>query len=288
MSKKTKFRLFLLVIAVASVCGLLAIFFVLRSEGALLIHPKGIIALKERNLIFLNYLLMFIIIIPTFILLFIVALKYRASNEKAKHDPEHVGSALGEVILWVIPSLVIVVMATITWFAAHELDPYQPLKSEVKPLKIQVVALDWKWLFIYPEQGIATVNFVEFPAHTPIEFELAADGSPMNSFWIPQLSGQIYAMAGMATKIHIMADETGEYAGRAAEINGEGLADMTFVAKAAEQRDFDHWVQRVKQSPMELTDSVYNELAKPSLKHPVALYSSVEKDLFRKIVMKYM
>ncbi len=189
---------------------------------------------------------MLIIIVPTFILLFVVAWKYRAKNAKAKYDPEHSHGVFGELILWMIPSVVIAVMAVITWNATHKLDPYKPLESEVKPLTIQVVALDWKWLFIYPEQGIATLNFVQFPERTPIHFELSADGSPMNSFWIPQLSGQIYSMTGMTTQLHIMADGPGEYTGRAAEINGEGFADMTFVAKSTSQSDFEDWVAERK------------------------------------------
>jgi len=281
-------RIKLVIGVIAILCALLAIFFVLRSENALLTHPKGIIARSELKLIAVNYLLMFIIIIPTFILLFVVAWKYHAKNSKAKYDPEHSYGVFGELLLWMIPSVIIAVMIVITWKAAHELDPYRPLTSEVKPLPIQVVALDWKWLFIYPEQGIATLNFVQFPAGTPIHFALAADSSPMNSFWIPQLSGQIYAMTGMTTQLHIMADEPGVYTGRAAEINGEGFADMTFLVKSISQSDFDSWIADVKQSPLQLTDSIYNELAKPSMNHPIMFYSHVEEDLFNKIVMKYM
>ena len=179
-------------------------------------------------------------------------------------------------------------MAVRTWDATHQLDPFKPLESEVKPLTIQVVALDWKWLFIYPEQEIATVNFVQIPARTSIHFMLSADGSPMNSFWIPQLSGQIYSMSGMTTSLHMMADVPGIYTGRAAEINGEGYADMTFVVKSTTEADFDAWIASVKQSSLQLTDPIYNELIKPSIKNPVTLYSYVEKDLYNKIVMKYM
>lgn len=282
--KWIKFTLILLAI----LSFLFGIFFVLRSEYALVMHPKGIIAQHERNLIITNYLLMFTIVIPTFIILFIVAWRYRAKNSKAQYDPDHSFGVLGELMLWVVPSIVIAVMIVITWYRTYELDPYQPLKSEVKPLTIQVVALDWKWLFIYPEQQIAAVNFVQFPAHTPIRFELAADGSPMNSFWIPQLSGQIYAMTGMVTPLHIMADELGEYSGRASEINGMGYAGMIFVAKATSQLDFDKWVESVKQSGLRLTEEIYDELVKPSENNPVVFYSYVKEDLFNKIVMRYM
>jgi cytochrome o ubiquinol oxidase subunit 2 len=179
-------------------------------------------------------------------------------------------------------------MIVITWKATHALDPFKPLKKELKPLTIQVVALDWKWLFLYPEQGIGAVNLVQFPEHTPIHFELTADGSPMNSFWIPELSGQIYAMSGMVTQLHMMADGPGVYTGRAAEINGKGFADMTFIVKSTARSDFDAWVKHVKQSPLKLTESVYNELVKPSTAHPITLYSDVQNALFAKIVEKPM
>lgn len=272
----------------AILSAVLAIFFVLNSEHSLLTHPKGIIAQGELDLITTDILLMLIVVVPTFIALFVVIWTYRAKNTKAAYDPEHSYGVWGELLLWIIPSLIVAAMVTVTWEATHRLDPYQPLKSAVKPVTIQVVALNWKWLFIYPEQGIATVNFVQFPTHTPINFKLVADDSPMNSFWIPQLSGQIYAMTGMITPLHIMADEPGDYVGRAAEINGEGFADMTFIAKSTSTSDFDNWVASVRQLPLQLTHSTYQTLAKPSQNHPVALYSHVEKKLFDKIVMKYM
>lgn len=282
--KRIKFVIGIFAILIAA----LAAFFVLRSDAALVTHPKGIVAKKELNLITTQILFMLIVIVPTFILLLVTIWKYRAKNLKAKYDPEHSSGIFGELILWIIPSIVIAAMSVKTWYATHELDPYKPIKSEVKPLKIQVVALDWKWLFIYPEQGIASVNFVQFPARTPIHFELAADGSPMNSFWIPQLCGQIYSMTGMTTQLHLMADESGEYSGRAAEINGRGFADMTFVAKSTSQSDFDDWISYVKQLQIQLIDHTYNELIKPSKNNPIMLYSYVEKDLFNKIVLKYM
>lgn len=282
--KRIKFAIGMLALIAAA----LAIFFVLGSDSALVTHPKGIIARSELDLIKTNIFLMLLVVVPTFILLFVTIWKYRAKSSKAKYEPEHSSGVFGEVVLWIIPAVVIAVMTVITWKATHELDPYKPLKSEVAPLTIQVVALDWKWLFIYPEQGIASVNFVQFPENTPIHFELSADGSPMNSFWIPQLSGQIYCMTGMTTPLHIMADEPGEYSGRAAEINGKGFADMTFVAKSSTRSDFNHWVASVKRSHLRLTDPVYSELTKSSQSNPVALYSYVEEGLFKKIVMKYM
>lgn len=272
----------------AVLCAALVIYFVLSSENALVTNPKGIIAKSELKLIATNYLLMLIVVVPTLIALFVIAWKYRAKNTKAKYQPEHKHTVFSEVLLWVIPSLVIAVMAIITWKATHELDPYRPINGDVKPLTIQVVALDWKWLFIYPEQGIAAVNYVQFPSETPIHLDLAADGSPLNSFWLPELSGQIYCMQGMSSQLHIMADKAGEYRGSAAEINGKGLADMTFVAKATTPSDFETWVAQVKRSSHPLTDPVYQELLKPSQNNSVALYSSVEGNLYHKILMKYV
>jgi cytochrome o ubiquinol oxidase subunit II len=281
--KKIKFILIFLAVIGAA----FSVFWMLNHEKALLTHPQGVIAEKEFGLIKTNLLLMLIVVVPTFLFLLIAVWKQRRKG-KTPYDPERPHGRFQEILLWIIPSVVVVVMAVITWRATHELDPYKPLESSIKPLTIQVVALDWKWLFIYPEQGIATLNFVHFPERTPIRFELAADGSPMNSFWIPELSGQIYAMSGMMTQLHLMANGPGTYAGRAAEINGRGYADMLFVAQSSSQEDFDHWVASVKASPLRLTDAVYEEFLKPSQNDPIVLYSYVENGLFNRIVMKYM
>lgn len=282
--KKIGFYLIAILLLAAEVLG---IYFVLQSEDALLTHPKGVIAQRELEVIVRHIILMLIIVAPTVIAVLIVAWKYHDQRNE-DYDPEHSHGPFGELILWIIPSIIIAIMMFETWYVSHELDPHQPLKSDVKPLMIQVIALDWKWLFIYPEQGVATLNFIQFPDKTPINLSLTGDNSPINSFWIPQLSGQIYAMSGMITPLHIMADEPGIYSGRAAEINGEGLAHMTFVAKSSSQADFEKWIEEVKKSPLKLSDSTYKEIAERSINNKVALYSTVEKDLFNKIVMKYM
>jgi cytochrome o ubiquinol oxidase subunit II len=275
-------------VALVLICALTAMVGVLQSDKALVLNPKGIIAEREHHVIVRNILLMLIVVVPTIIALFVIAWRYRAHKNHPGHDPNHSYGSFGQVILWIIPSIVIAVMMFKTWYDAHELDPYKPLQTTEKSLQIQVVALDWKWLFIYPEQGIATTNLVAFPEKIPIHFTLAADGSPMNSFWIPQLGTQIYAMTGMMTQLHIMANEPGDYPGRAAEINGEGLADMTFVAKVTSQADFNAWVAEVRRSPQHLDEATYNKLVKPFVYKPITFYSTVEKDLFHHIVMKYM
>lgn len=275
-------------VILAILVSLLAIFFVLMDEKTLIIHPKGVVAQNEKELIITNILLMLIIIIPTYILLFAVVYRYCIKKVNAKYNPDHTFGPIGEMLMWGIPSIVVIVMAVVTWDATHELNPYKPLKSETKPLTVQVVAMDWKWLFIYPELGIATLNYFHIPEHTPIHLKLAADGSPMNSFWIPQLSGQIYSMTGMSTQLYLMAENPGEYVGRAVEINGQGYADMTFRVKSSSLKDFEAWVSEVKKSPLRLTEDNYNELVQPSVNKSIILFSEVEKDLYHEIIHKYM
>lgn len=280
---RIKFILGLLFAALATI----GIVFVLSSEDALLIHPKGIIAEQQLELMIVNILLMLTIILPTYILLFFVLWKCCIKKD-IKYDPEHSFGPVGQLSLWLLPSLVIAVMAFVLLNAAHHLDPYKPLESSVKPLQIQVVALNWKWLFIYPEQGIATLNFLQIPEKTPIHFKLTADNAPMNSFWIPELAGQIYAMTGMTTQLHLMANHPGEFAGRQVEINGEGYSDMTFIVKATSQKEFEEWVAEVKKAPLQLTEEEYSKLIVHEVNTSIIYFSDVPEGLFHKIIHKYM
>ena len=252
------------------------------------LNPMGFVAQKERDLIITFILLMSFIVIPVFILTFLIVWKYKAGNSHTKYDPDSHHDSKLEILWWALPAMIVFTLAIITWKSTHELDPYKPLDSDKKPVIIQVVALRWKWLFIYPEQNIAAVNFILFPIATPINFELTADG-PMKSFTIPHLGGQIYAMTGIKTKRHLMANEIGEFSGTAAEINGKGFAGMKFVAKASSQADFDGWVQNIKKSTHPpLSKSEYENLARPSENNPVVFYSSTEESLYDSIIMKYM
>jgi cytochrome o ubiquinol oxidase subunit 2 len=191
-----------------------------------------------------------------------------------------------ELIWWAIPLEIILVLGALTWSSTHELDPYRPLTASTTPMVIEVVALDWKWLFIYPSLGIATVNEVDFPIGTPLEFHITAD-APMNSFWIPQLGGQIYAMTGMVTQVHLIADQPGSFNGYSANYSGDGFADMKFVANAKPTSDFNAWVAAVKQTPHPLLLDTYNTLAKPGTT-TVTTYAPIEKNLYNSIVMKFM
>ena len=278
----------LLIGLLALVVGITAIALVLANENALVVHPKGIIAHQELTLIITNIALMLLIIVPTYILLFIIVWKYCISKKNVEYDPDHTYGVKGELLMWGLPTLIVIMLAIVTWQGTYELNPYKPIESDVKPLDVQVVALDWKWLFIYPELGIATLNHFYIPERTPIHLRLTADGSPMNSFWVPQLSGQIYSMAGMSTQLHLMADIEGEYQGRAVEINGEGYADMTFLAKSVSQEKFEEWIKEAKKSPKHLTGEVYKDLVKPAINKSTMVFSSVEENLYSTIVHKYM
>jgi cytochrome o ubiquinol oxidase subunit 2 len=218
---------------------------------------------------------------------FFFAYKYRATNEKAKYTPDWAHSTILEIVWWGIPCAIIIVLGTITWTSSHRLDPYKPLESKVKPITIQVIALDWKWLFIYPEENIATVNFIQFPDHVPINFKITAD-APMNSFMIPQLGGQIYAMAGMQTKLHLLATEMGDYNGMSVSFSGPGFSGMKFIARVSSDADYHNWLNSVRASKESLTMGSYNKLAKPSEDNKVQYYGSVQNNLYNDVMMKFM
>lgn len=253
-----------------------------------LLNPKGMIAADEKNIMITATVLMLFVVIPVMVLAFVFAWRYRESNHKATYAPTWSHSTLIEIICWTIPCLIILTLGIITWTSTHRLDPYKPIViKNVKPLTIQAISLEWKWLFIYPEQNIATINFVQIPKGVPIEFLVSAEG-PMNSFQIPQLAGQIYAMAGMQTKLHLITNEEGDYQGISANFTGEGFSEMQFKVRCSTQQDFDKWVQTAKHAPEKLTMAAYNKLIAPSVKLPVKYYSSASKDIFETVVMKAM
>jgi cytochrome o ubiquinol oxidase subunit II len=271
-----------------TIAGIVAIFAVLLNGHDMpILNPHGTIADQQRNLIVFTVLLGLVVIVPVFIMLFSIAWKYRESNTKAKYSPDWDHSRLYETIWWGVPCVIILILSVVAWKSSHDLDPYRPLTSNVKPIKIQVVSLQWKWLFIYPEQHTASVNLVQFPEDTPVNFEITSD-APMNSFWIPSLGGQVYAMSGMSTKLHLMAGTIGEYKGSSANISGEGFAGMNFVAKSTSKNDFDTWVKTNKDSAPNLDMTEYNKLATPSKNEKAKNYTLEEPNLYDKIIMKYM
>jgi cytochrome o ubiquinol oxidase subunit 2 len=251
-----------------------------------LLNPKGSVGVAERDLIATSTWAMLIVVIPVILMTLFFAWRYRASNTSAEYRPDWSHSTAIEVVVWVVPTLIILFLGVLTWKSTHELDPYRPLESQVKPINVEVVSLDWKWLFIYPDLGIATVNQVAFPVGTPVNFNITSD-SVMNSFFIPQLGSQIYAMAGMQTRLHLIADDAGNYAGLSANFSGNGFSDMKFRALAESPADFDKWVAQVRASTDHLDMNRYNTLTQPGGKVPVTYFSSVDPKLFENIVAKY-
>jgi cytochrome o ubiquinol oxidase subunit 2 len=284
MSKKTK-------IGSAVVCVLavlLSFGIYLHHTNVQVLNPKGPIALKERNLLYLVLALSLIVVVPVFTAAIVFSLHYREGNKQtARYSPNWDHSRKVETVWWLVPTALITVLSVITWQSTQALTPSKPLASKNPTMVVQVVALDWKWLFIYPKQHIATINYVAFPKQTPVDFEITAD-APMNSFWIPQLGGQIYAMAGMTTNLNLMASVPGNFRGLSANISGEGFSGMDFTAHASSRASFNRWVTMVQQSNADLTTANYQKLSQPSENNAVQYYASADSGLFNAVINKYM
>ena len=251
-----------------------------------ILDPKGPITLAERDLLFRAVAIMMIVVIPAFIMAGLFMWRYRASNRKARYTPDLAYYWPAEILIWGVPTAIIVMLSFHLWQATYTLDPYRAIDPGIEPLKVEVVAQDWKWLFIYPDQDIAAVNELVFPSGTPLSLKITSD-TVMNSFVIPALGGQIFAMAGMETRLHLLADEPGSFIGRNVQYSGSGFADQQFEAVAVSKEGFDAWVAKVKQSPDTLDAGAYSKLAKPTMGHPVTYYSAVEPNLFDTIIAKY-
>ncbi|NEN82303.1 ubiquinol oxidase subunit II [Paenibacillus elgii] len=256
------------------------------AENMIVLDPKGPIAEQQRDLMVISTVLTCIIIVPVLVLTAIIVWRYRdKKGRKAKYTPDWEHSTKLETIWWGIPIVIITILGIITIKSTYALEPSKPLESDKKPLTVQVTSLDWKWLFQYPEQGIATVNHVQIPKGVPVRFEITAD-APMNSFWIPQLGGQMYAMSGMAMTLYLQADEQGQYWGSGANFTGKDFAKMFFDVKSTSQEEFDQWVREVKASSPALTLEGYKQLALPSASD-VKTFSAFPEGLFNMTVTKY-
>lgn len=278
------------VISVSVALVILAILtFVTYGRDIPVLNTKGLIANQERDLILLTFGLGLLVVIPVFIMLFTIAWKYRASNTKAKYEPELAGNRGLEALWWGIPCAIILLLGVITAVSTHALDPYKPLSSSVQPVKIQVVALNWRWLFIYPDEGIATINYINIPKDTPIDFTITSD-APMNSFWVPALAGQVYAMSGMSTQLHVMADSTGTFTGTSANISGAGYADMVFKVNSMNEADYKKWATDTFNATKTtlLTDDSYKKLALDSHDTSQKTFLLMDYSLYNEIIMKYM
>jgi cytochrome o ubiquinol oxidase subunit 2 len=271
---------------------LLAPLALLSACDTVVMKPSGDIAAQEAHLVVVSTALMLLIIVPVIALIIIFAWRYRKNNTSATYTPDWDHSTKLELVIWGAPLLIIIALGLITWISTHVLDPYRPLQridaqrplaADHKPLVVEVVAMDWKWLFIYPEQGIATVNELVAPVDMPIQFKITAS-SVMNSFYIPALAGQIYAMPGMETKLHAVINKAGIYDGFSANYSGAGFSHMRFKFHGKDQAGFDAWVKQVKAGATALDRPTYVQLDKPSEKEPVRHYNAVAGDLYDAIL----
>ena len=271
---------------------LLPLLAMLGGCNAVVLDPSGDIAAQQRDLLVESTGLMLLIIVPVMALTALFAWRYRQSNKAARYEPDWDHSTQLELVIWGAPLLIIICLGALTWMGTHLLDPYrsigriasrQPVEHETRPLEVEVVALDWKWLFIYPQYGIATVNELAGPVDRPIDFRITSS-SVMNSFYVPALAGQIYAMPGMETKLHAVMNKPGTYEGFSANYSGAGFSGMRFAFHSLADADFDNWVAKVKTGGGALTRSDYLELERPSEDEPVRTYGTVDGTLYRAVL----
>jgi len=281
-------------VALALMVGLLA-----GCQGGVL-DPKGQVGIEEKQLIIVATLLMLLVVIPVIFMTLYFAWKYREGRDEI-YEPKWSHSTKIETIVWSVPIIIVIVLAVITWKSTHALDPYKPLEHEKEHINVQVISMNWKWLFVYPDLGIASVNELRFPANVPVAFHISSEGT-MNSFFIPQLGSQIYSMAGMVTKLHLIANEPGTFDGISANYSGAGFTGMKFKAIATEtEADFDAWVEGVKAESIDgainngiLDQASYEALAEFDLDAhhieptPVQYYNSIKSSIFMDNVMKFM
>jgi cytochrome o ubiquinol oxidase subunit II len=256
------------------------------------LSSAGSVAAQQGHLIVVSTVLMLLIVVPVMALTVLFAWRYRQSNSTATYTPDWDHSTQLELVIWAAPLMIIIALGALTWISAHTLDPYRPLRrldaarpvpAGLKPLTIEVVALDWKWLFIYPEQGIAVVNEAAAPVDVPINFKITAS-SVMNSFFVPALAGQVYAMPGMQTELHAVLNRPGAFEGFSANYSGAGFSGMRFRFRGLSDAEFQQWVQAAKAGRQSLDADNYRLLAKPSERDPVRLYSTVAPDLYDAIL----
>jgi cytochrome o ubiquinol oxidase subunit II len=255
------------------------------TEGVL--DPRGPVASAERQILFNSLGIMLAIVIPTILATLGVAFWFRESNERARYRPNFSYSGRLELLVWSIPAMTVFLVGGVAWVGSHDVSPRKPIASTEKALRIQVASLDWKWLFIYPDQGVASVNQLTIPVGTPVSFELTSSGV-MNSFFVPQLGSQIYTMAGMITRLHLQADHPGTYRGFSAQFSGEGFADMHFDVDAVPDEKFAQWINAARSAGPELDAKTYADLAKPSAAVAPFTYRAVAPGLFDSIRVSEM
>lgn len=251
-----------------------------------LFNPMGSIAEQEMQLILVSTGLMLLVVVPVIALTLYFAWRYRASNTKATYAPEWSHSTAIEVVVWSIPCLIVVVLGVLIWRSTHALDPYRPIESEKAPLRVEVVSLNWKWLFIYPDHNVATVNELVMPVDTPVAFKLTSE-SMMNAFFVPQLGSMVYTMPGMQTRLHLIGHTPGTYAGMSSAYSGAGFSDMKFDARVVSDGDFASWLDQARQQPEVLDAQRLAELEVPTHGAPMQRFSAVDSGLFDRVIRRY-
>jgi cytochrome o ubiquinol oxidase subunit II len=269
-----------------SIAGPMALMILSGCAGGVL-DPRGPIADANAKILLNALEIMLVIVVPTIVAALVFAWWFRASNTRARYRPEFVYSGRIELIVWAIPLLVILFLGGVIWIGSHDLDPFKPIESQTKPIEVQVVSLDWKWLFIYPEQGIASVNEIVVPVDTPVHFSLTS-ASVMNMFFVPQLGSMIATMNGMVTQLHLKADRTGSFFGQSSQYSGDGFSDMHFMLRAATQAEFDQWIAAARQAGPALDLEAYVALAQQSQNVAPYTYREVEPMLFRDLVTQQL
>jgi cytochrome o ubiquinol oxidase subunit 2 len=252
-------------------------------QPAGVLDPQGPIASAERLLLINSTAIMLVVVIPVIVATLAFAWWYSSSNTRANRGTDESYEEHIEFVVWSIPTLTVILLGGVIWIGSHQLDPRAPIPGQSDPLRVEVVALDWKWLFIYPDQGVAAVNQLVIPAGTPVEFRLTS-ATVMNSFFVPQLGSQIYTMGGMTTHLSLLADKPGEYPGLSANFSGDGFSWMRFVVSSMAAADFNGWLEQVRGTGSALDDASYAELAKPSKAVPPTTYRSVKPKLFERIL----
>lgn len=268
----------------AAIGGGAALIWLTRRPSWDVLSASGPVGAAERNLLTISTLMMLVVVLIVFAITAYVVWKFRAGRG-ATYSPEWEGSRLLEGVWWAVPMVLIAILSVMTWKSTHDLEPSRPLAGG-EPLRVQVVAMEWKWLFIYPDEQIATVNQLVVPTGRPLAFEITSD-APMNSFWIPALGSQIYAMSGMTTRLHLQADRAGTYAGVSANLSGAGFADMRFATRAVSPADYTTWVGEVRRSGGALTSDSYEQLRAPATAKP-ASYAVAQAGLYDDVVNKFM
>jgi cytochrome o ubiquinol oxidase subunit 2 len=274
------------ILAILPLCAALA------ACDAVVLNPSGDIAAQQRDLLVTSTALMLLIIVPVMALTVFFAWRYRHTNRTARYEPHWHHSMRLELVIWSAPLLIIICLGALTWLGTHLLDPYRPLDriapgqqvpDDAQALEVNVVALDWKWLFIYPQYGVATVNELAVPVNQPISLHITAS-TVMNALYIPELAGQIYAMPGMETRLHAVLNKVGTSEGFASNYSGAGFSGMRLTLRGLERADFDRWIASARSSEEFLTRDTYLTLAKPSEHEPIRHYGSVDAQLYAAIV----